>query len=63
MALNATQANVRSNESKPALTPQYGNAAGYVRPSLVVLGNLEVVQAGNGFYYDGTGTRWLRFNR
>jgi hypothetical protein len=43
----------------PSSNPTDG--ARYVSPALVALGNLDVVQAGRGYYYDGPNTTWLRY--
>ena len=45
----------------PAGTPQ-NPPTGYTPPAATTLGTLEQVQAGNGYYYDGPRTTYLRYS-
>ena len=57
LAIDRNLTNAETSAEQPT------NLVAYTPPALVALGNLELVQGRNGFYYDGPHSRWLQFNR
>ncbi len=59
VSINSRTDAEQASKSTPAQNRT--ESASYTAPALVALGSLDVVQAGNGYYYDGPHTTYLRF--